>query len=176
MKQKGFTLIELLVVISIIAMLSTIILASLNSARSKGSDAAVKEGMHNLQEQAALYYSSSSNYASLGITSYGPNGWNQDTTLTSGIPSGTNYNLCNGKLGYGNPSWYTVFNDSQVESIVNSIISNSTGFSDINCSAGPSTFNFVAGLKGAGGYWCVDSTGYVGATTSNAILNDGLCQ
>ncbi len=37
--KKGFTLIELLVVISIIGMLSSVVLASLNSSRVKGRDA-----------------------------------------------------------------------------------------------------------------------------------------
>jgi prepilin-type N-terminal cleavage/methylation domain-containing protein len=56
MKNKGFTLIELLVVIAIIGILSSVVLASLNSARSKGSDASIKGQLAGARAQAELYY------------------------------------------------------------------------------------------------------------------------
>ena len=54
--QKGFTLIELLVVIAIIGLLSSVVLASLNSARKKGRDARRLTDLKQLQLALELYY------------------------------------------------------------------------------------------------------------------------
>jgi len=58
---KGFTLIELLVVIAIIGILSSVVLASLNTARNKGADAAVKSNLANARAQAELFYDANGN-------------------------------------------------------------------------------------------------------------------
>lgn len=53
---KGFTLIELLVVIAIIGILSSVVLASLNTARDKGRDGAIKSSMQTIRVQSEIYY------------------------------------------------------------------------------------------------------------------------
>ncbi len=60
--SRGFTLIELLVVIAIIVILASVVLASLNSARDKGADAAITSTINNTRAQAALYYEDNNNY------------------------------------------------------------------------------------------------------------------
>ncbi|NCA80699.1 MAG: type II secretion system protein [Sphingobacteriia bacterium] len=64
-KNKGFTLIELLVVIAIIGILSSVVLASLNSARNKGADTATKNNLANMRAQAELFYDTGNTYESL---------------------------------------------------------------------------------------------------------------
>ncbi|MDB5265245.1 MAG: hypothetical protein JWN64_816 [Parcubacteria group bacterium] len=63
---KGFTLIELLVVIAIIGILSSVVLASLNTARNKGADAAIKANLANARAEAEIFYDSNSNSYNTG--------------------------------------------------------------------------------------------------------------
>ena len=58
----GFTLIELLVVIAIISLLSSIVFASLSTARNKAKDAAIKEDLIGIRTSAALYFADENNY------------------------------------------------------------------------------------------------------------------
>lgn len=61
-KQRGFTLIELLVVIAIIGILSSVVLASLNSARQKSRDARRIGDIKQLQLALEMYYDSNNGY------------------------------------------------------------------------------------------------------------------
>ena len=63
--NKGFTLIELLVVIAIIGILSSVVLASLNTARAKGADANIKSNLANIRSQATLFYDVGQTYTGL---------------------------------------------------------------------------------------------------------------
>ena len=58
-ESRGFTLIELLVVIAIIGILSSVVLASLNTARQKGRDARRISDLKQLKLALELYYDAS---------------------------------------------------------------------------------------------------------------------
>lgn len=82
---RGFTLIELLVVIAIIGLLSSIVLASLNSARSKGRDAARLAGLHQLSLALELFYNDR------GV--YPPSAQATNTSYCSWYSIGNGYSL-----------------------------------------------------------------------------------
>jgi len=93
--SRGFTLIELLVVIAIIGILSSVVLASLNSARTKARDARRVADLKQVQVALELFYDANSKYPT-DIYAASPNGL-QGTTGGGSLsvvpkdPGGTNY-------------------------------------------------------------------------------------
>jgi prepilin-type N-terminal cleavage/methylation domain-containing protein len=80
--RRGFTLIELLVVIAIIGILSAVVLASLNTARTKGKDAAVEADLQSIRSQAEVYYNNN-NYVYGTSTNSCTTGMFTDTSITN---------------------------------------------------------------------------------------------
>lgn len=147
--SRGFTLIELLVVIAIIGILSSVVLASLNTARGKGADAAVKSNLNNTRATAELFYDDNGNYGTAGTGS----------VTTAGVWTGGS-----GVCGTGT---------NNIRSGVAAAAVAGGGAGACNVAASGAAWAASAPLK-TGGFWCVDSTG-TSASKTTALGTATVC-
>jgi len=87
MNKKGFTLIELLVVIAIIGLLATIVMVSLNTARTKARDTKRKADIRQIRLALEMYYDTNGRYPQAGGCAYGSNCYVFSTVGSSWLPA-----------------------------------------------------------------------------------------
>ena len=150
--KKGFTLIELLVVIAIIGILSGIVLASLNTARTKGNDAKVQAQLASIRADAEITYS------------------NTGTAYGTALPGDVDCPATTGSIS-ASSNFVTTKTNMPTGTIMRCGVTATTF----------AKYAAAASLAGGatGDYWCVDSSGAAGkiniTTPANVVVSDDTC-
>lgn len=145
--KKGFTLIELLVVVAIIGILASVVLASLNTARAKGGNAAIKANLRTIKSQAEMVY---------------------DETAGNAYGTASNASSCT------SPTASSLFaTTTAATSVVNRAAAAALAAGTGTGFCGSSTTAYVVSVQlkvaeGTSTYWCVDSAGFTGGKTAIA--------
>ncbi len=139
---RAFSLAELLVVIAIIGILSTIVLASLNSARIKGNDTAIKANLSTIQIQGENFYGSNT----FRLNTYG------NASVTGKCVIVNNHGPANN----------SVFRDSTIQNALLAT-ANISGSSNMYCYSSIFIPSYaIEAMMSDGNYWCIDSVGNSG--------------
>ncbi|MFO0718476.1 MAG: prepilin-type N-terminal cleavage/methylation domain-containing protein [Candidatus Paceibacterota bacterium] len=160
--KKGFTLIELLVVIAIIGLLSSVVLASLQTARIKARDSAVKSQLDSVKKAAALYYSEHENYG-------------DDTDLCRTIGPEVGWRIF--KSVFAAEAGPDVIFFEDVPSGMFQLTSHTLypAGSTITCRSTGDAYAMTVTLPSNGNFWCIDSTGVSKEITTNLASGDVTC-
>jgi type IV pilus assembly protein PilA len=163
--QKGFTLIEILVVVAIIGVLSSVVLASLSTARMKSRDQSRVAEIIELRKAIEFYYSERGTYPPyayatspyLGDDCGYQNDWcDLETTLApyiNGIPRDNLGTALNRRYLYKSNAPYTTYGlGVQLEGSTTGSVADG-GYSSLMYEVGPLPAYCVNKYAGSNGNW-----------------------